>query len=72
MKGDGHNGGCRLVHGRGKNAKSQASDSNNHVTSITGTSLTGEAVLVVIMFKGEKYCRFSNINKSTHLLLYYF
>lgn len=53
MKGDGHVGGRRHLCRRGTTPKIQASESDNHFTTLTVTSLTGEPALCVVIFKGE-------------------
>ena len=54
MKNDGHAGGKRYLHRPGQSAKLRASECDNHFTSLTVSSLTGEAALCVVIFKGEQ------------------
>ena len=53
MKGDGHVGGRKYLGRAGTRPKIRASESDNHFTTLTVTSLTGEAALRVVIFKGE-------------------
>jgi hypothetical protein len=54
MKNDGHVGGRKYVSRSGTKPKLRASESDNHFTTLTVTSLTGEPVLCVVIFKGEQ------------------
>ena len=67
MKADGHVGGRRYVTRKGQRAKLQASESDNHFTSLTVTSLTGEAALCVVIFKGE-FAIVENLSSDTALI----